>query len=362
MRHKRRSKRRPVRRKGSSTNTAMVVCVIIVIALFVLSFIFPMIYNGKTKGDLSPTQPTEDNTLENEESYPPKANEKSDEETISFYNTQSQALESITIRDYLLGAVAAEMPAAYEIEALKAQAVASRSLIYYKMGRGGCSRHEGAHICGDFGHCQAYSGDAKLKEVFGTGYDGYKSKILQAIDETAGCVMVYNGEVIEALFHSMAGGMTEDSQHVFGGSVDYLKAVESPGEESNAKYKTQKTVSKDAFINTVVKAYPKANKSLGVENGIKIISRYESGRVNKCSLLGVELTGVQVRKLFSLPSANFTFSVQDDGVTIHNTGSGHGVGMSQVGANAMAKAGNNYADILQHYYKGASLLKMDELE
>ena len=361
-RHYNRRRKHPRRVTGRETVHADGVrrlCVTALAVLLCLAFFVPLF--AGIKGDKAYTSPQPSGRLWPSVSSPLQAGQlaKEDTETIQFYNINTEAIETMTVEDYLVGTVSAEMPASYQLEALKAQAVAARTLLCFKLQNGGCTKHEGADICGDFGHCQAYNDDAKLREVFGSGYDTYLNKIKTAVKETQGQILTYNGEVIEAFYHSMSGGKTEDSEHVFNGSFEYLRSVESPGEESNEKYNTTKSFSKEEFTNLLKAKYPAADTTLNLQDGISILSRYDSGRVERCSILGVELSGVEVRTLYSLPSANFTITVENDTVTFSNIGSGHGVGMSQVGANVMAQNGSGYSEILTHYYTGVNLTTIE---
>ena len=178
----------------------------------------------------------------------------------------------------------------------------------------------------------------------------------EAVYSTAGEVATYEGALIEALYHSTAGGMTESSENVFASAQPYLVSVESPGEEGSAHYRDSITFPRKSFITKLNAAFPRAELSAKkLEVQVEITARFASGRVKTVRLGKVEVTGRQFRKALDLPSANFTIEFVGEDVRVSTKGYGHGVGMSQYGANAMAKEGSDYRAILQHYYTGISI-------
>lgn len=278
----------------------------------------------------------------------------SDQQTLTVYDDQTESCFSAGLEDYLVGVVAGEMPASFEPEALKAQAVAARTYTMRRM-KSPCGR-KGAHICTDSSCCQAYRHDKELKEDWGSSYEEYIQKIRSAVAETAGEAIYYDGELIEALYHSSAGGMTEDAQHVFSQARPYLVGVPSPGEESSAQYASSLRLTRKYFVKAVNAKWNKAKlKASSLKKQVEILSRYESGRVESIRLGGVSVSGRELRKLLDLNSANFDFSLGKEYILFNTRGYGHGVGMSQYGANAMAKQGKPYRDILLYYYTGVKI-------
>ncbi|MGI6168425.1 MAG: stage II sporulation protein D [Christensenellales bacterium] len=275
--------------------------------------------------------------------------------SIGLYNDQTGQVETLDLDEYVLGVVAAEMPASYPLEALKAQAVAARTLAVYHCQNGGCSKAEGADVCSDFAHCQAYNDEATRKARLGNDYDQYAAILAQAVSETKGEIITYENKPIEVLYHSMSGGQTEDVEHVFSVALPYLRSVDSKGEESNSQYKTTREFSLEEFLQIFQNKYPEANTDAALQNNLTIDGRFDSGRVETVTLYGVSLSGRDMRSLYSLPSTNFEIAISAHTVTITCIGSGHGVGMSQVGARAMAKEGSSYRKILQHYYTGVDI-------
>ena len=278
--------------------------------------------------------------------------------SISLYDRASGKTEEMPLEEYLIGVVGAEMPASFPLEALKAQAVAARTYAVRHMTAFGGSGCSGADICTGSGCCQSYRSPEQLKKKFGGDARQYMDKLRQAVYETEGEYAAYKGEPIEALYHSSAGGRTEDAQNVFSAALPYLVGVDSPGEETAGKYAAEVTVSLGEFTNRVNKKWPAARlKKNRLGEQVKVVSRYDSGRVKELKLNKITVSGRELRRLFDLNSANITLSIGEK-VTIRTKGYGHGVGMSQYGARAMALEGAGYEEILKHYYTGVEIAKV----
>ncbi|MBQ9833281.1 MAG: stage II sporulation protein D [Clostridia bacterium] len=276
---------------------------------------------------------------------------------ISVYMHRDERTETLDLEEYLVGVVAAEMPVSFEIEALKAQAVAARTFTVRHMeifDGNACKKGEG-EICTDSSCCQAYKSDEQLKENWDKSYEKNIDKVRDAVYSTKGKIITYDGEAIEALYHSNSGGMTEAAVNVFSQSRPYLLSVNSPDVESS-HYEESVEFSLKEFARKINSKWKDADISTkNVSKNIKILSRYESGRVEEIKLGGITVSGRDMRKLFELDSANFKINFGADKVKITTYGYGHGVGMSQYGANAMAKNGSNYIEILTHYYSGTDI-------
>lgn len=281
-------------------------------------------------------------------------------ESIKIYDAYSDKVLEMPLDDYIKGVVAAEMPAAFDIEALKAQAIASRT---YAISRNekyseGHPNHKGAPLCTEI-HCQAYLSPEELKTIHGEEWEEkYWGKIEEAVDSTSGTLLYYKGEIIEPLYHSTSGGRTEDVVDVYATDVPYLKSVSSPYEEEAPKYKTVTTMTGDEFVKKINENYK--NAAINLENfyeKIKLIEKSDTGRTKKIAVGNEIINGSEFRQLFNLNSTNFVITYDKDlnliDITTH--GYGHGVGMSQYGANGMAKKGSNYEEILEHYYTGVEL-------
>lgn len=279
---------------------------------------------------------------------------------ISVYLHESGRRVSMPLEEYLVGVVAAEMPASFEEEALKAQAVAARTYTLRQAGGGGCD--SGCDICSDSKCCQAYDTDEACQKKWGAAYDENNGKIRRAVQDTQGEALYYGGSLIEALYHAASGGQTEDSENVFAAAQPYLRGVESEREEGSSHITDEERMSKKDFAKKVNAAFSKAKLKTGsLEEQVKIAERYDSGRVKTIKLGGATATGREFRSALGLRSAWFSIEYDGSDVIIKTRGYGHGVGMSQSGANGMAKDGAAYTDILAHYYTGVSVRQAEEI-
>lgn len=270
-------------------------------------------------------------------------------QSIRLYNSAKNRIENIDLTEYLIGVLAGEMPASYELEALKAQAVAARTYLEYKIAYGGCNT--GGDICSASNHCQAYKDKAQQQKTWGKDYDRYYAKLKEAVNSTAGEIMFYNGKIISALYHSSSAGSTEACVAVYGNNLSYLVSVESYEDADDIT--VQQKFSRKEFANTINKEVKGADlKASSLNKQVSIKSRTDSGRVDTVQVGSKEITSIALRKLFGLRSTNFTISFDSDSIIFTVKGHGHGLGMSQSGANALAKQGKDYITILKHYYQG----------
>lgn len=280
---------------------------------------------------------------------PNKVARKYENPEINIFDTSSNKIFTMKTEEYITCVVAAEMPADFHSEALKAQAVAART---YLIKKGSCSNNAQADICTDSSHCQAFSDVEQLKEKWGKDFKQYYNKISTAVYDTAGEIITYEGEPISAVFHSTSSGRTESSSDVWGSSRPYLQSVESSADEKSPKYASSKTVSLEEFKNIIKQENSDANFDLSLISDVKTT---EGGAVSTIKIGGVEFKGTKIRELFNLRSANFTIDVIDNDVVFDVRGYGHGVGMSQYGADFMAKSGSDYTQILKKYYQGVKI-------
>ncbi len=281
-------------------------------------------------------------------------------ELVKVYNIKTGSTDEMELEEYLKGVVAAEMPAAFHIEALKAQTIAARTYALNRIERfkDGNPEHITAPLCTGI-HCQAYLTLEELGQMHGQGWiTEYWPKIVQAVDDTKSMVVTYEGELIDAMFHSTSGGMTEDSENVFATAKPYLRAVASPNEESSPKFKVSITMTFNDFVKKIQEIVPniKITKK-NVTQVIKVADKSETGRIKKLMIGDKIIEGRDFRTLFNLNSTNFKINLIGDNIEIETLGNGHGVGMSQWGANAMAKNGSSYEEILKHYYQGVEITK-----
>lgn len=275
---------------------------------------------------------------------------------ILVYITAEDKVVLMDREQYIKEVVAAEMPVEFHDEALKAQAVAARTYLASKLYLGENPDHPGAVVCTDFKHCQAWISEEDRKKAWENDKaESYWDKISAAVEATEGEILTFNGEIISALFHSTSSGKTESAKDVWGGERPYLVSVDSPGDLLSPKYYDQKQMSVLEYINTVKEKYIEADeKSELFSDAVKS----ESGGIITVKVLGVLLKGTEFRTLFDLRSTNIEFVADDDTITIKTKGNGHGVGMSQYGANAFANEGKKYNEILKHYYSGVEIEKM----
>lgn len=275
---------------------------------------------------------------------------------LSFTVLTADGVETVTMSDWLPGVVAGEMPALFEEEALKAQAVAARTYIMYSMGREKPA-HPEADVCDDPACCKAHSTDEELREKWGESYEENMARVLEAVRSTDGEYMSYGGEVIQAVFHSSSAGRTEDSAAIWQ-AEPYLVSVESPETaEDVPNYVTSVTASPEDFRAAVLAVHPEAEFGEDPAFWLGAAVRDASGRVESVDIGGTQVPGTELRTLFKLRSTAFTLDYTAEGFLFTVTGYGHGVGMSQYGANVMAEDGADYEEILTHYYPGAELTR-----
>lgn len=260
---------------------------------------------------------------------------------------------TMTMQDYIVGVTAGEMPASFHPEALKAQTVAARSYALY------CAamhKHGEAQVCTDPGCCQAWCSDEQLREKWGDRYEEYQAKLRAAADATEGQYLAYEGEAVFAAFHSSSAGCTEDCGAIWE-PTPYLTSVSSPETAADVPgYVSTVYCAAIDFRDTVLSAYPTADFSGEESAWISAVENDAAGRVAGAVLGGVFVPGDRLRTLFSLRSTAFTLAYEEGQFVFTVTGYGHGVGMSQYGAEVMARSGESCPAILAHYYPGTELV------
>lgn len=276
-------------------------------------------------------------------------------ETIKVHITNTDKIIEIPLEEYVKSVVSGEMPVSFEIEALKSQAVAARTYVAAKKTRP-CNEAKGGDVC-DTTHCQVFITKESRLEKWGDQGNEYWAKISEAVDATKGMVLTYDNELIEyPQFFSTSSGMTENSVDVFSSSVPYLVSTESKGEEIAPKYESESKFNIGEFVSKVNEKYPNANlNEKTIKENIEILSRSEAGGVKEIKLGEAKIKGLDFRLTLGLNSTNFKFSINENEIVFNCKGYGHGVGMSQWGANVMAKDGKKYDEILKHYYTGTKL-------
>ncbi len=271
--------------------------------------------------------------------------QSSPEEQTSFDNRTIIPVEmdgetvEMTLHDYLIGVLTAEVPASFAEEALKAQAVAARTFTLKQIETG---KHDGA-VCTRSSCCQAWKSPEE-----GTVME-------QAVTQTDGYVITYEGALIDAVFFSCSGGRTEAAVAVWGGEVPYLQSVPSPGEEEAAPFSDTVVLSAQDFAQTLSALAPEADLTGLPETWFGDVTYTQGGGVDTIVIGGTVLTGLQLRSAFSLRSTMFDITADEETVTIHTLGYGHRVGMSQYGADFMARNGADFREILSYYYQGTQV-------
>jgi len=275
---------------------------------------------------------------------------------VSIYREEQKKIEKVDLEEYVAGVVALEMNASFEPEALKAQALAARTYIVRRMISQTDSGLPDGAIVGDSITYQVYKNKAELKSTWKTGdYDWKMKKIEDAVQATAGQILTYDGEPIDALFFSTSNGYTENADDVWANSLAYLTSVESPWDKNSPKFNGKEELSIQEFES-------KLGVSVGSSTSIMTNVEYTKGkRIAKANISGKELAGTDIRDKLGLKSTDFTMTREGQNIVVTTKGYGHGVGMSQYGANGMAAEGKTYEDIVKYYYKGVAVTDSEKL-
>lgn len=275
---------------------------------------------------------------------------KEDNIKIKIYNKGN--IIEMDLEEYVKCVVASEMPAEFCEEALKAQAIAARTFAYKRI-HDLDESHNGANVCADFRHCQAYNDKQDILKKWGDDSKKYWEKISRVIDDTKDLVICFKGDLILPVFHSNSVGKTESSKEIWSHiDIPYLQSVDTISKEDGSTTNVEITV--DEFREKILKEYP--NVKFSSFGDISKVERNESNRVRYLIISGVKIEGEKFRNIFSLKSTNFKIiNVGDNKLNIEVLGNGHGVGLSQIGANEMAKNGKTYQEILKHYYNGVNI-------
>ena len=264
--------------------------------------------------------------------------------------------EQMTLERYLSGVVRGEMPASFEMEALRAQAAAERSYVYYQLAAGRKDAHPDADFCTDHTCCSAYLSETAAREKWGGDFAPWNTRVEQAVSDTDGQVVLYNGRPILAVFHSSSAGRTAAAGDVWSGDLPYLVSVDSPeGEETVPNYYSTVTFTAAEAKEKLLAAHPELKLSGTPDRWFGAAAENGSGRVETVSVGGTDIEGTELRRIFGLRSACFTVAADSESVTFRVTGYGHGVGMSQYGANQLAREGKTWQEILEWYYTGATV-------
>lgn len=276
------------------------------------------------------------------------------EDTIDVFRTTDNKTESITMFEYVCGSVAAEMPLAYHEEAIKAQAVACyTNALRQKAG----AKNEKSHISDDTTVHQGYIDKAQRKEKWGEDFDKYEKKLEKAVKEVENKALYYDESLCVAAFCAISNGKTEAAQSLWGTHIPYLVSTESEGDTLSPRYSSTVSFSIDEFNEITLKMNATEKSVDNLTDIVKITKKSPVGTVLKAEINGTEFTGEEIRKAFSLRSPTFTVKTSKNSVTFNVSGYGHGIGMSQYGANYLAENGYDYKEILEHYYTGVKIIE-----
>lgn len=302
-----------------------------------------------------------DNEVKTEESTDEKSQSQSsadvtvqtaDKDTISVFMTASNTTEEMNMREYIIGTVAAEMPASYDEEALKAQALAAVTYAEYQKKNGDKSGLNGADISDNSNTHQGYMTKEQMREKWGEAFDTYYEKISDAVDAVVDMVITYDGEPVIAAYHAISSSQTESAENAWGVKIPYLKSTDSEWDTDSARYLSTVTVSDDDLAELMGSENVKADG-----NDIKINSTSDAGTVLEIIVCGNSMSGNQVRDMFSLRSPCFSVEYENEEYIFTVKGYGHGVGLSQYGADRLAKQGKTYQQIINHYYTDVKIEK-----
>ena len=265
---------------------------------------------------------------------------------VRVFREKTQTIDRVPIEEYVVGVISGEVPVSFELEALKAQAVASRTYVMFQMQKNLKNDYDVVDTVNN----QVYLDNEILKEKWGEDYTSNINKMRQVVLDTTGEYLEYDGKIVEALFFSTSTGMTENSEEIFSSEVPYLRSVVSSWDEISPIYTDTKSLKKEEFYNLLKLKYQENLK-------IEIISKTSTGRIQEIKINDKLFTGKDICSSLKLRSTFFDIIEYDDKIVVNTKGYGHGVGMSQYGAQGMAKEGYTYDEILKYYYSGVEIKK-----
>ena len=343
---------------------------IYLISFITICFILPAIFTNRTAktstNDIGEEKTTDkssgETVVETTENTSTSEYEYQKYGTINLLHTSTGKVEQVKIDDYLCNVVSAEMPANFDSKALEAQAIVARTYTIYQI-KHNSQKHENADICDNYACCQAWiSKEERFTKWKQEEAEQNWNKIVDCVNSTTNKIVTYNGEPINAFFHSNSGGITESSVNVWGGiDYPYLKAVETAGEDGYTQFASQVQLKKDELLKKLKETYSDCEIDFSKEDCVKIIDYTTSGRVKTIKFGNKEIAGTEARKILGLKSTNFIVEIGENEITFSVKGNGHGVGMSQTGADSMAKSGANYEEIIKHFYTNVEITELKSL-
>lgn len=304
--------------------------------VFFIMFVI-LIYSYKDKITIDDSDLSENNIVDKSNA---NDKDKAKDNTIYVSALVNNKKADLSLEDYIVGVVSCEMPASFNIEALKAMSVAARTYALYKSERNKTLKTTTDDQC--------YIDESAMKEKWKNNFDKYYNKINNAVNDTKGEYMIYNDKTIIAFYFSISNGKTENVENVFSQKLDYLVSVDSSWDKRNNNNEKDVKMKVSDFLK-------KLNISDERINDIKI-DRSNTNRINNIKINNKNYKGTKFRSLLNLKSTDIEIKYDNDYVYLHTVGYGHGVGMSQYGANYMAQDGYKYEDILKHYYKDVKIV------
>lgn len=311
-------------------------------------------------GGKAPASESTDDGIQAETASAPEEVPEVSDEPYRVQDMASGEVLEVPVRDYVIGAVCAEMPASFEAEALKAQAVAAHTYAErQRLRERECPTPElcGADFSNDVSHYQGYFTREQAEKFFGGRFGESYSKISAAVDEVLPYILTYGGEPIIPAFHSMSSGKTESAENMWGTAVDYLVPVDSPSDLSAPKFIQQERFSEEALRAALEAAFPGIKLEGEMSGWVSVGEVSPSGTVLSVRVGDRTVCGSDIRTALALRSACFEVRFDGGEAVFTTRGYGHGVGMSQYGANSMAEAGSTWRDILSHYYPGSEIIE-----
>ncbi|MDP9740663.1 UNVERIFIED_ORG: stage II sporulation protein D [Bacillus sp. B2I3] len=330
-----------------------VVLTIFIVVLVVPSILVASFSNNTKQNIVDSSKQNSVSSIDNKESKNDKNSPESSIE-VSVYRTNTKEIENIPLEEYVVGVVASEMPVTFELEALKAQSLAARTFLVQQMlSKSKINLPDGTDITDNIQYHQVYKNKKELAIQWREDYKTNISKIQKAVDATRGQILTYAEKPIDASFFSTSNGYTENSEDYWGNKTPYLKSVESPWDIKSPKFQYQTTIQVSKFEELLG---IKLNNDVNIGN---VISKSTGNRIKLIEINDKKFSGKTIRDKLKLNSSDFTFKREGSEVIIYTKGNGHGVGMSQYGANGLAQEGKNYKDIVNYYYQDVTISSVE---
>lgn len=301
-------------------------------------------------------------SIETQEKQENQAVTVSDQYNIKVYNTTTKEIMELDFETYLQGVLYGQMNPESPKEALKAQAVATRSFLLDKIQTFAqdvnIQEHQGADLCTDPNHCLAWTSEETAKKNWGEKYTQFADAISQAVEETHGEYMMYKDQIVKGYSFAISNGKTEDVDEIWNTELPYLKSVDSQGDMLEEGYATEVKIENQVFLDALKPKVPEMKNYYDIQAVVGKTETTKGGSVKNIKLAGRDFKGSEVQEMFGLRSSSFTIRFEDNCVVFEVKGYGHGVGMSQAGARYMAEQGTDYQSILRHYYQNINLVNL----